>query len=217
MTLQFPSKLTLQEFQLICENSKTKSQKRNKKNWTLTSIAEDLVYDLSMKLIFDNKPLLDYLYSAQNQFDHTDCFSKLSEGQIALYCLNSLNGEVNNGGIEQYFWNHPDRILPTQSSLEIIGPKDLFMNYQRATASLDDNIEQWIALRKQCYSDTDNPSWESFTHSYNLLELEWFNDAYYGPFDEMGSPDDRGLGSQMMIRLSEYLTSRPYEFILFAQ
>lgn len=104
-----------------------------------------------------------------------------------------------------------------RDAIERLGDEAVLGNYEKALEALVGNKERWFELREECYCDEDSPSWESFRQSYDLLDLGWFDAAY---FDKKGYNDKRqwvtlarGLQRPFLDRLAEYVRSHPSEFI----
>jgi hypothetical protein len=153
------------------------------------------------RLLDKNEKLQELLHQFVGRFDRPDCWTCLTQGQRILYSLAALDGQVKNGGITQFFWNYPDLIVPASGALVALGYSDLLAAFEKALESLIGKKEAWLELRKQSSSDPAS-FWEPFQASYNLLELTWFDDAY---FEEYG-PTLTGL-------LVEYVKEHKREFI----
>jgi hypothetical protein len=141
----------------------------------------------------------------------------LTKGQQIFVLLASFDGQVKNGGITQFLWNCPDEIFPVRDAIEYLGEKKLLENYERALENLLGKKESWLALREQCYQAPKNPKWESFQATYDLLDLSWFDDAY---FDKCGYDSENqwvvqgdGLHRSLAGKLIAYVKDRPEEFI----
>lgn len=141
----------------------------------------------------------------------------LTPGQQLLILLGVFDGQVSNGGITQFFWNYPEYVFDVRDAIERLGDMAILRNYERALEALSGNKDRWFQLREECYGTKGSPSWESFRQSYDLLDLGWFDDAY---FDEWGYNDKkewvkqkRGLQYPFLQQLAEYVRSHPSEFI----
>ena len=150
-------------------------------------------------------------------FERRDRRSELTVGQRMLIELGTFDSQVNNGGITQYFWNCPDSILDVGDWIEQLGSPELKANYGRAVEALVGNKDRWAASKEEWIRGGDYPNWELFRHTYELLDLEWFDRAY---FDRYGYDDkgrwvcqNRGLNHDLLMRLAEYIRSHRGEFI----
>jgi len=45
--------------------------------------------------------------------------------------------------------------------------------------SLIGKMDHWVQLRKECYVQANNPKWRPFKETYELLDLDWFDKAYF--------------------------------------
>jgi hypothetical protein len=142
---------------------------------------------------------------------------RLTRGQQLLVLLAVFDAQVKNGGVTQFFFNRPEYAFEVRDAIAYLGPPELLQNYERALAALLDNQDRWLELRRECYREQDNPSWEPFRQTYELLDLGWFDTAY---FDERGYDArdgwvirQRGFHHALMRRLAEYVKSHRAEFI----
>src|SRR6185295_2352611 len=113
------------------------------------------------------------------RFDDPACQSRLTRGQRMLFSLSAFDGQVKNGGITQFFWNCPDLIFEVGDSLKALELTELSGLYDRGVDTLIGKKEDWAQLRNKAYRDPQNPDWQSFQKSYDLLDLSWFEDDYY--------------------------------------
>lgn len=148
-------------------------QSRRATEWIFTGFCE--------RLIDNNEKLQEFLRQFVGRLDAPECWNQLTQGQRILCSLAALDGEVRNGGITQFFWNCPDMIFPAGESLTALNCSDLSINYEEAVDSLVGNQESWLELRKKASDDPAN-FWEPFQSTYDLLDLNWFDDAYFEQF-----------------------------------
>jgi hypothetical protein len=60
-------------------------------------------------------------------------FSELTDGQKALWTLAELNGQINNGGIAQYFWNSQGKFAADATvGLTLIGENKVCPQFREA-------------------------------------------------------------------------------------
>lgn len=144
---------------------------------------EWILIGYSERFLSRNERLIALLQQYRGHLDARDCWNQLTHGQRILYSLTALDGQVKNGGITQFFWNCPDLIFSASDALTALKYSELTTAYEKALETLVGNKEKWIELRHQSSS---NPAefWAPFQATYDLLELDWFDDAYfhnYGP------------------------------------
>jgi hypothetical protein len=135
------------------------------------------------KLLYKNEKLLEFLQQFVGRKDDPECWNQLTHGQRILYSLAALDGQVKNGGITQFFWNCPDLIFPASDALAALSYSELSVAYDKALESLIGKKGTWLDLRKKSSSNPAN-SWGPFQATYDLLDLNWFDGAYfeqYGP------------------------------------
>jgi hypothetical protein len=154
-------------------------------------------------LIGNNERISDEVFEPER-------FKELTTGQRMLIRLFAFDGQVRNGGITQFFWNRTESIFEVADWLERLGVTELQANYERALEALGGKKYQWRELRAEF-------AWENFRQTYALLDLGWFDDAYYDTrgFNERNEwvVQARGLGHAMLTRLAEYVRTHPAEFI----
>jgi hypothetical protein len=155
------------------------------------------------KLLYKNAKLVELLVRFAGRVDDADCWSQLTEGQRALHSLATFDGQVRNGGITQFFWNCPDLVIAVSEALTALGESELATAYEKALASLVGNMEAWSNLRNQSEADPEE-FWEPFQASYELLDLNWFDDSYFEKY-----------GPALVVRLVDYVRASKHEFIEF--
>lgn len=155
-------------------------ESRQAAEWIFTGYCE--------KLLYKNEKLRELLHQFVGRLDAPGCWNHLTQGQRILYSLAALDGQVKNGGITQFFWNCPDLILPASDALAALNYSELSVAYEKALESLIGKKDKWVELRNQSKSvlAKSDPAdfWGPFQATYDLLDLNWFDDAYfeqYGP------------------------------------
>jgi Domain of unknown function (DUF4375) len=145
-------------------------------------------------------------------------FQELTAGQRMLIQLAAFDGQVKNGGITQFFWNRAESIFDVGDWIEFLSVAELQANYDRALEALVGKKDRWLELRAAWTNGRDGPTWESFQKSYELLDLGWFDTAY---FDKRGYNErqewvvhSKGLHHELLTRLVEFIRSRRSEFII---
>ena len=153
------------------------------------------------KLISDNGKLQELLRRFIGRFDDPGCWGCLTHGQQTLYSLGALDGQLKNGGITQFFWNCPDLIFPASEALATLGVPELAAAYEKALESLIGGKDTWLDLRSQSRDDPGH-FWEPFQASYDLLDLTWFDAAYFEKY-----------GPSLVTILVQYVKTNRAEFI----
>jgi hypothetical protein len=142
---------------------------------------------------------------------------ELTAGQRMLIEVATFDSQVKNGGITQYFWNCVGSIFEVGDWIEQLGVSELRVNYDRALESLVGKKDKWLALREEMNMARDNPQWETFQQSYDLLDLSWFDDAYFDKYDYDENKEwvrkSRGIHYTLLTRLAEYIRTHAEEFI----
>jgi hypothetical protein len=169
------------------------------------------------ELVDGNQKLSGIREEFPRGYEDIKLIRQLTPGQQLLILLGVFDGQVCNGGITQFFWNYPEYLFDVRDTIERLGDLAVLSNYERALEALVGNKERWFELREECYRAEGGPSWESFRQSYDLLDLSWFEDAY---FDKRGYNDRkewvtfaRGLQYSFLHRVAEYVRSHRSEFI----
>jgi hypothetical protein len=159
------------------------------------------------RFLYKNEAIMEVLGDS----DRRTCATK---GQQILYALIAFDGQIKNGGIEQFFWNGTDIIPDVSEALRALDLPELQKHYDRAVETLLGKKDDWNDLRNQAYRDPEQLDWEPFRQSYAVLDLDSFNDNYYDQYD----PGDnktvvkRGLSSILMRRLRDYVVAHANEF-----
>jgi hypothetical protein len=151
-------------------------------------------------------------------YEQPEWFKELTAGQRMLIQIHIFDGQVKNGGITQFFWNCAESIFDVSDWIEQLGLPELQTNYDRALEALVGKKDKWLALRAEWSNAPDNPRWETFQQTYELLDIGWFDDAY---FDKCGYNErkewvvqSRGLGHALLTRLAEHIRAHRAEFIV---
>src|SRR5262245_47287395 len=153
------------------------------------------------KLLYKNEKLRDQFQQFVGRKDDPECWNQLTQGQRILYSLAALDGQVKNGGITQFFWNCPDLMFPASDALAALSYSELSVAYEKALESLIGKKDTWLHLRKQSNSDRAD-FWGPFQATYDLLDLTWFDDAYFEQY-----------GPTLIDRLVKYVRENKAEFI----
>ncbi len=141
----------------------------------------------------------------------------LTRGQRLFLALGSFDSQVCNGGITQFFWNRPGGIPEVEQALQELNEVELRTLYVRAVNTLVGKEVDWAHLRAAAYRDASNPDWDPFQQGYELLNLDWFDTAYYDRwgYDANGKWVMLGEGLKLpfLRRLAAWVKAHPAEFI----
>lgn len=160
-----------------------------------------LFYGYWDSLIRTNPKLQDVLYFSSGFIEQSASWNLMTPGQRCLHVLNAFDGDVNNGGITQFFWNCLPLVFAIDEALAVIEYPELAATYQQCLEGLLGKQDQWAELRKQFQADPDS-GWEQFRASYDLLDLDWFNKLYYEQY-----------GPKMISAVLDYVKTNKSEFI----
>lgn len=142
---------------------------------------------------------------------------QLTRGGRWFRALAVFDGQVCNGDITQFFWNYPEVIPHVEDALAGLGETELQGLFARAIESALDQRVDWKKLREEAYRDPKAPDWEPFRRSYELLDLGWFEKAYFtrrGHDDQQGWVKlEEGLQEPFLRRLAAWVKAHPEEFI----
>jgi hypothetical protein len=150
-------------------------------------------------------------------YERIERLQELTAGQRMLIQLGTFDSQVKNGGITQFFWNHTESIFDVADWIEQLGVGELHANYERALEVLVGAKDRWLALREEWGRGGTAPDWETFRHSYELLDLGWFDKAYFDgrAYNERKELvlQSRGLHYALLSRIAEYIRHHRAEFI----
>jgi hypothetical protein len=163
-------------------------------------------------VLIDENTRIDHSF-----FEDHHRLQDLTPGQRLLIQLGTFDSQVKNGGITQFFWNCVESIFDVADGIESLGETALLDNYEQCLEALVGKKDRWLALRVEWNQVKDAPGWETFQETYKLLDLGWFDKAY---FDQSGYDENRkwvrlrrGLHHSLMTRLAEYVRTHSREFI----
>ena len=163
---------------------------------------EHRVFELYDRLIVDNDRIGG---------DADKHWESLTRGQQLLVRLAVFDMEVCNGGVEQYFWNRPDRIFEIHGLLESLDVRPLTEAYEGALQALAGKETPWLRLRER-FAGASQADLQLFLDSVELLDLQAFDSTYYGEWDGHGTKLKPGLGNLLGDGLLEYVLAHPAEF-----
>jgi Domain of unknown function (DUF4375) len=122
-----------------------------------------------------------------------------SKGQKVLYCISTFGGQVNNGGIFQFFQNKPYLIDDTRIALKTLNETEMLNNFDKAFQTFDSPISilQWIKI---FYYQITNKV-KAYIIRKEGTDLDWFDDYFY--------ENDKNLERSLL----KYIKNNPFEFI----
>ena len=149
----------------------------------------DVKYSWDNFNMYDNR-LGEYMYKlhdslsdlAKGQFSSDkDFFEKLTRGQKVFYSFLIFNGEVDNGGVYQFFFNRPEFCFAIYDSLEVLGLYELKNDYSRC---LDEFLSEPNSFnqRKVIFLHKNHDwakRWNSFTEGYSEIKSAETIENYY--------------------------------------
>lgn len=112
-----------------------------------------------------------------------------------------LDLEVFNGGLTQFFWNHPAIVVETGEALRAIGSGDVAAAYDKAVDKLIANKDRWVELHSEF--DREPGEVQPFQASYAVLDLAWFDEVYA---DEYGAPLRASAVRYVDVHKEEFIT-----------
>src|SRR5262249_29996697 len=134
---------------------------------------------------------------------------ELTRGQQLLILLGAFDSQVSNGGVTQFFLDCPGSLFEVADAIEELGAAELVGQYGKALEALVGKKDRWLELRAEWAGAKDNPRWETFQQTYDLLDLGWFDRAYFGQWGHNEKQEwvqfDRGLKQDFLKQLAEYV------------
>ncbi len=157
--------------------------------------------------------LCDFFIDSNPSIRDADAdWKRLTEGQKLLVKLTVFDAEVRNGGVEQFFWNHPDQVFEIHDVLAQVGASSVADDYSKVLDQLCESGESWLDLRARVKSNT-NEDLELFLDSRELIDTDEFNSSYYGEWDGWGKQLAPGYGDHLARSAVEYLTANLSQFV----
>lgn len=120
--------------------------------------------------------IIDYIFTKITDFSHSLAIvSNMSQGFQIIYSTWILEGEVNNGGFNQYFFNSSGQFADMAlRSLKNLGVYDHYAILKRAISiHIDERENQTL---QSLYSQK---TIEAFFESYKFSSLEECDNAFY--------------------------------------
>lgn len=177
------------------------------------SIHQDYLISSYWDPLIDANPKL-----MSEDFGNEAFLAIVTPGQRLFLLLGVFDGQVCNGGITQFFWNCQGTIFPVRDALEELGESDVLKRYEKALDALAGKQGRWQALRAEwARLAPGDEAWGSFRQSYELLDLDWFNQDYFNKwgYDAEGKwvMVREGLKEPFARRLVAFVKARPMDFI----
>lgn len=113
--------------------------------------------------------------------EYGELFNKLTSAEKTIYLCQELEGEVNNGGFDQFFFNSSgDFTMETLSALRDIGAKKTYELLERAISLFPDKYvpqdrtkRQNILLKRVKVKKFDKLDDAFYEYQDNLMELNY--------------------------------------------
>lgn len=126
--------------------------------------------------------IVDYvMHRLESGSDEDAILRSLSEGNRALWLTWIVEGEVNNGGFNQYYWNTDGR-----HSSEAVASFEFFSASQHATLMREANsVRRQEATTIREYEDRN--TLEAFSESYKASKLGPLDDRFYALKEDLSA------------------------------
>lgn len=108
-------------------------------------------------------------------------FTNLTRGQKMFYSLLVFNGEVDNGGVYQFFFNRPEFSFAVLETFEELKLNKLKSDYEKCLNEFIGTKDSY-SIRKQLFNDTNkdwSKRWKSFTDGYETVQSGKIIEDYY--------------------------------------
>ncbi len=108
-------------------------------------------------------------------------WQKLTRGQKVFWSFLAFNGDVDNGGVYQFFFNKPEHCLSLLEVLEEIKAEQLRQDYQRVLEEVLGKFDKIADLRQRFNDESQQweERWEAFNEGYEELECAAAIEKYY--------------------------------------
>jgi hypothetical protein len=131
--------------------------------------------------------LVDALIGRNPHFTYPDL--PASESQRALAVVATLDAQIQNRGLLQFFWNCPQLVEHVGPALRRVGAAALAEEFEKAVEQLAGGIDLFVKRRGHGKVD-------DFLAEAEEEDFEWFEDAYFGERDR-GADRWSGLVEEM--------------------
>ena len=126
--------------------------------------------------------IVDYVVQKlESGFDEDTVLRSLSDGNRALWLTWIVEGEVNNGGFNQYYWNTDGK-----HSVEAVTSFEFFSASKHASLMREANAtrkEEAATIREF----EDKNTLEAFSDSYQASKLGPLDDKFYGLSEDLSA------------------------------
>lgn len=121
----------------------------------------------------------------------------LTDGQKIMSFLRVLDGQILNGGIEQFLFNYPHYIEGVRWSLDKLEADGNAKVFDRVVETLALKQTDFDEIKKHIFRG-EIPDLEDFSEIYEVLDLGWFDGEWTHDY---------------LMRLINYVRKNPFEFI----
>lgn len=136
------------------------------KYWVYTEFFHDTLYKM-----FNEDKFVDSLF-----------FKKLTKGQKIFYSSQVFLGEVDNGGVWQFFFNRPEQCYATLESFKVLKLEKLEKDYEKCLTEFLVNADK-LKNRQDRFSDASEnweERWKSFSEGYvEIKSAKELEDYFY--------------------------------------
>ncbi len=133
-------------------------------------------FDLVTTLIWKNKAAAKCLETADTR--HVIPEKELNDSQLTLETVALLGLEIPNGGLLQFFWNHPMWAERAPTSLRSIALPSLAECFERCTAELFVRFGTYSEYRKR-------DSLKAYSECAAEFSFDEFDNAFYDQEEEV--------------------------------
>lgn len=137
---------------------------------------------------YDNR-YFEYMYKLFDELSkqspegesNAEFFNKLTRGQKIFYSMLVFGGQVDNGGVYQFFFNNPEFALAVLESLEELELDILKTDYEKCIQELLGTVDKLKARRESFNDDTEDweKRWKSFSGGYSELPSAQVIEDYF--------------------------------------
>lgn len=129
-----------------------------------------------MYQLFDTLPEI-----AEKTENDTEFFNNLNRGQKVFYSLLAFNGDTNNGGVTQFFFNKPEFAFAVLETFEELKMTKLKNDYEKCLNEFIGTANSY-SKRKEIFNNTNlnwEKRWKAFTDGYDDIESASILEGYY--------------------------------------
>jgi len=129
-----------------------------------------------------NEMFIDSLFELARQSGDEDevFFNKLTKPQKVMHVLSAFEGQVENGGIFQFFWNIPHFHMAVLQALDEIRAEDLKRKYNQVLEEFVPHFDMIEQLREQAAIDDFEASVDLYNQGREkLIHTKWFDTEFY--------------------------------------